>query len=167
MEHLLQPTLQAQRIARIMKHFIAQATGNTGENGGARELQAIAMMALLQTQHQEQTQTEMQKTGNAAIANATMQQAFMTQQKQAQRQVARMDWTMIAMAQQIVLTVIVIPTQPALHHTALLPQPIWFLIQAQAITGITIQADGMLKTAQPKHQLIQMAHAQPGQQQAL
>jgi hypothetical protein len=57
----------------------------------APELQAIAMMLLLQTQHQEQMQTEMQKTRNAVTANATMKQEFMTQQKQAQIRVGLMD----------------------------------------------------------------------------
>jgi hypothetical protein len=74
-----------------MKQIIAQATDITGKNGDALELQAIAMMLLLQTQHQEQMKTEMQKTRNAVTANATMQQEFMTQQKQAQRRVAQMD----------------------------------------------------------------------------
>jgi hypothetical protein len=74
---------------------------------------------------------------------------------------------MIVMEQQIVEIPIVILIQPARHHTALLPQLIVCLIQPQAITSIIIQAAGMLKTAQPKHQLIQMAHAQFGQQQEL
>jgi len=45
-----------------------------------------------------QTLMAMQKTRNAEIPYATMQQEFMTQQKPQQKQTAQMDWIMTAMA---------------------------------------------------------------------